>query len=159
MNTAFNRISYLHVTLEEKSISDNSDPLFLNNNKPYFSVAPVYFSTPFVIISTPLTLGNKKTQQKQDITILAYWHKTCINLGTLHYLKETPMQTDNLDVYAQFLLDCKKVMGTLDFDKLTNDSEYKAELFSRIALSADDKIFEMASLVSQELDAEESQSH
>jgi len=71
----------------------------------------------------------------------------------------TTMQAENFDVYAQFLLDCKKVMGTLDFDRLANDSEYKAEVFSRISLSADDKIFEVANLVNQEFDDDESQSH
>lgn len=69
------------------------------------------------------------------------------------------MQANNFDVYAQFLLDCKRVMGTLDLDKLANDSEYKAEVFSRIQLSADDKIFEVASLVNQEFDEDESQNH
>lgn len=69
------------------------------------------------------------------------------------------MQTNNFDVYAQFLLDCKKVMGTLDLDRLAFDSEYKAEVFNRIAENADEKIFEMANLVNQELNEDEFGDH
>jgi hypothetical protein len=69
------------------------------------------------------------------------------------------MQTNNFDVYAQFLLDCKKVMGTLDLDRLAFDSEYKAEVFERIAQNADDQLFKTASLVNQELNEGGSDSH
>jgi len=64
------------------------------------------------------------------------------------------MQANQYDVYAQFLLECRKVMGTLDLEKLAYDEEYKAEFFSRISLSADDKLFEIANLVKNELDSE-----
>jgi len=64
------------------------------------------------------------------------------------------MQANQYEIYAQFLLDCRKVMGTLDLEKLAYDEEYKAEFFNRISLSADDKLFEIANLVKHELDSE-----
>ncbi len=39
------------------------------------------------------------------------------------------MQVNQYDVYAQFLLECRKVMGTLDLEKLAYDEEFKAEFF------------------------------
>lgn len=62
------------------------------------------------------------------------------------------MQLNQYDVYAHFLLACREVMGTLDLEKLANDPDYKDEFFNRIALDGDDKIFEIASMVSRELD-------
>lgn len=79
-------------------------------------------------------------------------------LVLIQILEAIKMQANHYDVYAQFLLDCKEVMGTLDLEKLAYDDEYKAEFFKRISLDADDKIFEMANLVNQELD-NESQNH
>ena len=69
------------------------------------------------------------------------------------------MQANQYDVYAQFLLACKKVMGAVDFERLDNDNEYRAEVCQRVALNADDSLFEIAHLVNQELNEEESKDH
>ena len=57
------------------------------------------------------------------------------------------MQVSQYDVYTQFLLACKKVMGTLGLEKLAHDEAYKTECFSRVALEADDKLFAIADLI------------
>jgi len=62
------------------------------------------------------------------------------------------MQVNQYDVYAQFLLECRKVMGTLDLEKLAYDDEYKTEFFSRVSLKADDNLFEIANLINREID-------
>ncbi len=64
------------------------------------------------------------------------------------------MQANQYDVYAQFLLACKEVMGTLDLEKLANDETYKAECFNRVSLDANDKLFAIADLVNRELEKE-----
>ena len=69
------------------------------------------------------------------------------------------MQANQYDVYAQFLLACKQVMGTVDFERLDNDDEYRTAVCQRIALDADDTLFETAHLVNQELSDEESKNH
>ncbi len=65
------------------------------------------------------------------------------------------MQANQYDVYAQFLLECKKVMGTVDFERLDNDSEYKAEVCQRVISQADDRLFEIADIVNREIESEE----
>lgn len=57
-------------------------------------------------------------------------------------------------VYAEFLVQCRKVMGPFDIEKLACDQDYKADFFNRVALSADDQLFEMANLVSRALNEE-----
>lgn len=69
------------------------------------------------------------------------------------------MQANQYDVYAQFLLACKQVMGTVDFERLDNDDEYRTAICQRIALDADDTLFEIAHLVNQELSEDESKNH
>lgn len=64
------------------------------------------------------------------------------------------MMNENLDVYAQFLSQCKEVIGTFDLERLAFDEQYKAEFFDSVALSADDELFEMAALVNSKLDEE-----
>ena len=53
------------------------------------------------------------------------------------------------DVYAQFLVRCREVMGPFDLEKLEHDEAYKTDFFKRVALSADDQIFALADLVSR----------
>jgi hypothetical protein len=55
------------------------------------------------------------------------------------------------DIYAQFLVRCRQVMGPFDLERLENDEVYKADFFKRVALSADDQIFALADLVKQTL--------
>jgi hypothetical protein len=62
------------------------------------------------------------------------------------------MQANQYDVYAQFLLECRKVMGTLDLEKLAYDEAYKSEFFSRVSLNADDGLFQIADLINREID-------
>ena len=62
-----------------------------------------------------------------------------------------------LDIYANyaaFLIQCRKVMGPFDVEKLAHDETYKAEFFNRVSLSADDSLFELANLVSDQLNEE-----
>jgi hypothetical protein len=63
------------------------------------------------------------------------------------------------DVYAQFLVRCREVMGPFDLERLENDETYKADFFKRVALSADDQIFALADLVSQTLNNEPVSTH
>ena len=66
-------------------------------------------------------------------------------------------QTNDLNVYATyaaFLVQCRKVMGPFDVEKLAHDEAYKTEFFNRVSLSADDKLFDLANLVSRQLDEE-----
>ncbi|MEE9331149.1 MAG: hypothetical protein V3U89_02855 [Methylophilaceae bacterium] len=64
------------------------------------------------------------------------------------------MQTSHYDVYAQLLLACKEVMGTVDLEKLTNDEQYKIDFFKSAKLNPDDMLIEMAGLVKRELTSE-----
>ena len=64
------------------------------------------------------------------------------------------MQANQYDVYAQFLLGCKKIMGTLDLEKLVYDEEYRTEFFNRVSLNSDNELFQMADLINRELDTE-----
>ena len=69
------------------------------------------------------------------------------------------MQANQYDVYAQFLLACKDAMGSVDFERLDKDHEYRTQVCQRIALNVDDSLFEFAHLVNQEIDVEESKNH
>lgn len=64
------------------------------------------------------------------------------------------MQVNQYDVYAQFLLACKELMGTLDLEKLSNDADYKDAILNRVAVRADDQIFEIANMVNRQLNGE-----
>ena len=66
---------------------------------------------------------------------------------------------DAYAVYAEFLVQCRKIMGPFDIEKLAYDQAYKADFFNRVALSADDQLFEMANLVSRVLNEEASSVH
>jgi len=47
---------------------------------------------------------------------------------------KTTRKENHFDVYAKFLLDCKKAMGSLDLDRLSVDDDYKNEVLRRVAL-------------------------
>ena len=64
------------------------------------------------------------------------------------------MTNDNVAVYAQFLAQCREVIGPFDLERLAYDQQYKAQLISSLALTADDKLFEMAALVDSKLNEE-----
>ncbi|MGB7816956.1 MAG: hypothetical protein WBL28_11475 [Methylotenera sp.] len=64
------------------------------------------------------------------------------------------MTNDNVTVYAQFLAQCKEVMGSYDLERLAYDETYKKEFFNSIKLSADDQLFQMAALVDRQLSDE-----
>lgn len=63
------------------------------------------------------------------------------------------------DIYAQFLVRCRQVMGPFDLDKLESDEVYKADFFKRVALSADDQIFALADLVTRVMHDESAHLH
>ena len=66
----------------------------------------------------------------------------------------TTNTNDSLAVYAEFLARCRKVMGPIDLEKLAYDTDYKAEFFSRVKLSEDDKLFQLAAQVDRTLNEE-----
>lgn len=66
------------------------------------------------------------------------------------------MTNNSYAVYAQFLVQCRKVMGPFDIEKLSHDNAYKTEFFNRVKLSDDDALFQLADLVNRTL-AEEAQ--
>ncbi len=59
------------------------------------------------------------------------------------------MNYNQYDIYAQFLVRCREVMGPFDLERLEHDNAYKTDFFERAALSADDQIFALADLVSR----------
>jgi len=63
------------------------------------------------------------------------------------------------DIYAQFLVRCRQVMGPFDLDRLESDEVYKADFFKRVALSADDQIFALADLVTRVMQDESAHLH
>jgi hypothetical protein len=64
------------------------------------------------------------------------------------------MTDDSVSVYAEFLTECKKVIGPFDLHRLAYDKNYKTEFFNSVQLSADDKLFQMAALVDNKLNDE-----
>jgi len=65
------------------------------------------------------------------------------------------MQAGPFDVYAEFLLECKEVMGSVDFDRLDQDDEYRSDVCQRIASKVDGRLFYMADLINRKLDMDE----
>ena len=78
---------------------------------------------------------------------------------TNHLMRIYSMTNDNIAVYAQFLAQCRKVIGPFDIERLACDQQYKAQLISSLALTADDKLFEMAALVDSKLNEETQSTH
>ena len=64
------------------------------------------------------------------------------------------MTNNNVAIYAQFLAQCREVIGPFDIERMAYDQQYKAQLISSLALTADDKLFEMAALVDSKLNEE-----
>lgn len=60
------------------------------------------------------------------------------------------------EMYAQFLIRCREVMGSFDIEKLASDEDYKADFFQRVALSADDELFNMAFIINRTLNEDDS---
>jgi hypothetical protein len=69
------------------------------------------------------------------------------------------MEANQFDVYAEFLLECKKVMGSVDFQRFDHDSDYRTAICERVISQADDRLFDIAQLVNQEIEEEESKNH
>lgn len=61
------------------------------------------------------------------------------------------MINNQYEMYAQFLIRCREVMGPFDIEKLASDANYKADFFQRVALSADDELFNMAFIINRRL--------
>lgn len=64
------------------------------------------------------------------------------------------MTNNNVAIYAQFLAQCREIIGPFDIGRMAYDQQYKAQLISSLALTADDKLFEMAALVDSKLNEE-----
>ena len=71
-----------------------------------------------------------------------------------HLMRIYSMPNDNVAVYAQFLAQCREIIGPFDIERMADDQQYKAQLISSLALTADDKLFEMAALVDSKLNEE-----
>lgn len=69
------------------------------------------------------------------------------------------MSNNNVAVYAQFLAQCREVIGPFDIERLAYDQQYKAQLILSLALKADDKLFDMAALVTSKLNEEIQSAH
>lgn len=61
------------------------------------------------------------------------------------------MINNQYEMYAQFLIRCRELMGPFDVEKLASDENYKADFFQRVALSADDELFSMAYIINRNL--------
>ena len=61
------------------------------------------------------------------------------------------MSSNQYEVYAEFLIECRKAMGPTDFKKLAFDEDYQYEFFNRVLAGADDDILDMADLIAREL--------
>ncbi|WP_047541556.1 hypothetical protein [Methylotenera versatilis] len=66
------------------------------------------------------------------------------------------MINNQYEMYAQFLIRCREVMGPFDVEKLATDENYKADFFQRVALSADDELFNMAFIINCSLNETDS---
>jgi hypothetical protein len=64
------------------------------------------------------------------------------------------MTNENIDFYAKFLTQCRQVIGPFDLERLSTDQHYKAEIFNKVAINADDQLFQMAALVNSQLNEE-----
>ena len=64
------------------------------------------------------------------------------------------MTNNNVAVYAQFLAQCREIIGPFDIEKLAYDQQYKTELMHSLSLTADDQLFKMAALVDSKLNEE-----
>jgi hypothetical protein len=62
------------------------------------------------------------------------------------------MQADHFELYAEFLIECRKAMGPLDFEKLAFDEDYQFEFFNRVLANAEKDILSMADLINRELE-------
>ena len=63
------------------------------------------------------------------------------------------MHANHYEVYAEFLIECRKAMGPMDFKKLAFDEEYQSEFFNRVLAGANDDILDMAELINRELNS------
>ena len=63
------------------------------------------------------------------------------------------MHANQYEVYAEFLIECRKAMGPMDFEKLAFDEEYQFEFFNRVLAGADKNILNMADLIARELNS------
>jgi hypothetical protein len=82
-----------------------------------------------------------------------------LKIGGRYYFFRGNEMINQYDIYAQFLVRCRQVMGPFDLDRLESDEVYKADFFKRVALSADDQIFALADLVRQTLNNESASIH
>ena len=64
------------------------------------------------------------------------------------------MENHDFEVYAEFLAQCRDLLGQFDIEKLAFDPSYKAEVFERIAINPDDQIFKMAKTINRKLEKE-----
>jgi hypothetical protein len=62
------------------------------------------------------------------------------------------LEKQEFEIYAEFLAQCRELLGPFDLEKLAFDPEYKAQFFERVEINADDQIFKMAKTINRLLE-------
>ena len=62
------------------------------------------------------------------------------------------MENEDFELYAEFLVQCRELLGPFDIEKLAFDPEYKAEFIQRAEISPEDQIFKMAKNINRLLE-------
>ena len=62
------------------------------------------------------------------------------------------MEKDELELYAEFLAQCRDLLGPFDVERLATDPEYKATFIQNTEISPDDQIFKLAKNINRMLE-------
>jgi hypothetical protein len=62
------------------------------------------------------------------------------------------MEKEDLELYAEFLAQCRELLGPFDIEKLASDPEYKAAFIQNADINPDDQIFKLAKNINRMLE-------
>lgn len=62
------------------------------------------------------------------------------------------MENEDLELYAEFLVQCRALLGPFDIEKLASDPEYKAAFIQNANINPDDQIFKLAKNINRMLE-------
>jgi hypothetical protein len=62
------------------------------------------------------------------------------------------MENEDLELYAEFLAQCRELLGPFDVEKLASDPEYKAAFIQNADINPDDQIFKLAKNINRMLE-------
>ena len=62
------------------------------------------------------------------------------------------MEKEDLELYADFLAQCRELLGPFDVERLATDPEYKASFIQNAEISPDDQIFKLAKNINRMLE-------